>query len=152
MAYWLFKSEPNTYSYADLESDGRTEWDGVRNFQARNYLRDGVKEGDRVFFYHSNAKPQAIVGIAKVVRGPYPDFTAWEPGSPHPDPQSTPENPIWYLVDIAPEQALKRPVTLDEVKRIPGLEQMMLIKSSRLSIQPVRPAEWEIVVKIGMGG
>ena len=152
MAYWLFKSEPNTYSYEDLERDGRTEWDGVRNFQARNYLRDEVKEGDGVLFYYSNAKPQTIVAVARVVRGGYPDFTAWEADSPHPDPNSTPEKPTWFLVDIAPDRRFKRPITLDEVKTIPGLENMMLIKSSRLSIQPVRPEEWDIIVKIGMEG
>ena len=108
MAYWLFKSEPNTYSYDDLVRDGTSEWDGVRNFQARNFLRDEIKEGDGVLFYYSNAKPLVIVGTAVVTRSGYPDSTAWDPDSDHPDPKSTPDKPLWYMVDIQGGRAVSR--------------------------------------------
>lgn len=148
--YWLFKSEPNTYSYEDLVRDGETEWDGVRNFQARNMLRDEIKVGDGVLFYYSSAKPQSIVGTAKVVREGHGDETAWDPKSAHPDPKSTPDNPIWYVVDIAPGERFARPVTLDELKQIPGLEKMMVMRrGARLSVQPVTEAEWNIIRGIG---
>ena len=121
--YWLFKSEPTAYSFTDLmdEEDQTAEWDGVRNYQARNFLRDEVKIGDGVLFYHSNANPIAVVGTALVVREGYPDDTAWDPDSEHPDPKSTPENPIWFMVDIKGEAYLNKPVTLKEIKATPGL-------------------------------
>ena len=149
--YWLFKSEPTTYSFADLmaEKGRRTHWDGVRNFQARNLLRDEIQEGDGVLFYHSSTKPMAVVGTATVVRSGYPDHTAWDPKSDHPDPKSTPEKPLWYMVDIKAEERLAHPVTLDRMRRAPGLEQMMLLRQGRLSVQPVTEAEWTVV--IGMG-
>ena len=101
--YWLFKSEPTAYSFADLMDEPKqtAEWDGVRNYQARNFLRDEIKEGDYVLFYHSNAKPTGVVGTAVVVRNGYPDHTAWDPNSEHPDPKSSPEKPIWYMVDLS---------------------------------------------------
>ena len=98
--YWLFKSEPTAYSYDDLVGDVVAEWDGVRNYQARNMLRDEIKEGDGVLFYHSSIKPTAVIGTAKVVRNGYADHTAWDPTSQHPDPKSTPDSSIWYMVDI----------------------------------------------------
>ena len=148
--YWLFKSEPNAYSYADLQRDGVAEWDGVRNYQARNLLRDTIQEGDGILFYHSSVAPMAVVGTAVVVRGGYPDETAWEPDSAHPDPKSTPDNPIWYMVDIRAEREFESPVTLDAIKSTPGLEKMMVAqRGARLSIQPVTPEEWEIVTKMG---
>lgn len=148
--YWLFKSEPDTYSFEDLIRDGETEWDGVRNFQARNMLRDEIKPGDGVLFYYSSTKPQAIVGTAKVVREGHPDETAWDPKSGHADPKSTPDNPIWYVVDIAPAERFTRPITLDEMKQIPGLEKMMAIKrGARLSVQPVTEQEWNVIREIG---
>ena len=103
--YWLFKSEPSAYSFKDLlnEENKTAEWDGVRNYQARNFLRDDIKKGDEVLFYHSNAKPIGVVGTAKVVREGYPDHTAWDPESEHPDPKSTPSKPIWFMVDIQAE-------------------------------------------------
>jgi len=148
--YWLFKSEPGAYSYDDLVEDGVAEWDGVRNYQARNMLRDDIKEGDGVLFYHSSSKPLAVVGAATVVRGGYPDFTAWDPKSEHPDPKSTPENPIWYMVDIKADQSFVRHVTLEMMKTVPELKDMMLLRRGmRLSIQTVTPKEWETVVEMG---
>ena len=148
--YWLFKSEPGTYSFDDLVRDGSTEWDGVRNFQARNFLRDEMQVGDGVLFYYSSTTPQAVVGTATVVRRGHPDETAWDPTSVHPDPKSTPENPIWYVVDIAPAERFTRPVTLDEIKHVPELEKMMVIqRGARLSVQPVSEQEWEIIRGLG---
>ncbi len=150
-SYWLVKSEPNTYSFSDLqrEEDGTAEWDGVRNYQARNTMRDDMKAGDGVLFYHSNVKPMAVVGTATVVREGYPDDTAWDPSSEHPDPKSTPDRPIWYMIDIKAESEFARPVTLEEIKQTPGLEKMALVNRSRLSVQPVRPEEWRIIVALG---
>ena len=152
--YWLFKSEPTSYSFADLmsEPDRTAEWDGVRNYQARNFLRDEIKQGDGVLFYHSSTKPMAVIGTAVVVREGYPDDTAWDPSSEHPDPKSTPDNPIWYMVDIKAEQEFSSPVTLPEIKSTPGLEDMVLVNRSRLSVQPVRREEWEIIVAVGNKG
>ena len=148
--YWLLKSEPSAYSYDELVKDGVSEWDGVRNFQARNLLRDEIQEGDGVLFYHSNTKPMAVVGTATVVRSGYPDYTAWDPKSDHPDPKSTPDKPLWYMVDIKAGERFAHPVTLERMRRAPGLEQMTLLRQSRLSVQPVTEAEWAVV--IGMGG
>ncbi len=149
--YWLFKSEPTTYSFADLmgEKGRRTHWDGVRNYQARNLLRDDVQVGDGVLFYHSSTKPMAVIGTATIVREGYPDDTAWDPASDHPDPKSTPDNPIWYMVDIKAKAELARPVTLEEIKQTPGLEKMALVNRSRLSVQPVRPEEYRLIVDLG---
>lgn len=147
--YWLFKSEPAAYSYDDLMKDGVAEWDGVRNFQARNYLRDEVKAGDSVLFYHSNVNPMVAVGTATVVRSGYPDHTAWDPRSQHPDTKSTPDKPVWYMVDIKADKRLRRPVTLDEIKTVPELKGMVLVKNSRLSVQPVTEKEWKTILKMG---
>ena len=147
--YWLFKSEPSAYSFDDLVADGVAEWDGIRNYQARNLLRDEVQEGDGVLFYHSNAKPMAVVGTATVVRSGYPDHTAWDPDSEHPDPKSTPEKPLWFMVDIKAEQRFAHPVTMEEMRRAPALEQMTLLRQGRLSVQPVTAEEWESVLDMG---
>jgi predicted RNA-binding protein with PUA-like domain len=147
--YWLLKSEPSSYSYDDLVKDGVSEWDGVRNFQARNLLRDEIQEGDGVLFYHSSTKPMAVVGTGKVVRGGYPDHTAWDPKSDHPDPKSTPEKPLWYMVDISAEERFAHPVTLERMRLAPGLERMMLLRQGRLSVQPVTEAEWAVVIEMG---
>lgn len=132
MAYWLLKTEPGTYPWEQLVRDGRTHWDGVRNYLARNHLRD-MREGDRAFLYHS-VGPRLIVGTARVVREAYPDPT-------------TPD-PAWVCVDIVPEHPLPRPVSLDEVKANPSLQEMALIKLSRLSVQPVREEEWHEVLRM----
>lgn len=149
--YWLFKSEPSAFSLDDLKNrPGATEhWDGVRNYQARNFLRDEVKAGDLVLFYHSNIAEPAIVGIAEVVRAGYPDWTAFDPESDHFDPRSTPENPTWYMVDLRFVRELPRPVPLSKLKGIPALSGMALLHRSRLSIQPVRPQEWSEILRLG---
>lgn len=151
MNYWLFKTEPGCFSFDDLKNrPGMTEhWDGVRNFQARNFLRDSVKSGDLVLFYHSNIARPAIVGIAEVVREGYPDFTARDPDSEHFDPKASKDKPIWYMVDVRCQQALPREVTLEAIKNNPLLASMPLVKRSRLSIQPVTEEEWRIIVMTG---
>ncbi|MDA0770512.1 MAG: EVE domain-containing protein [SAR202 cluster bacterium Casp-Chloro-G4] len=150
--YWLMKSEPGAYSYSHLqkEEDQTAEWDGVRSYTGRNYMRDEMKIGDGVLFYHSNAKPNAIVGTAVVVQEGYPDDTAWDPDSEHPDPKSTPDAPIWYMVDIKAGIELKRPVTLQEIRNTKGLEDMVLVNNSRLSIQSVTKKQWDRILKMGM--
>ena len=149
--HWLFKTEPTSFSFDDLmKAPGRTTaWDGVRNFQARNTLRDEVKPGDLVFIYHSSTDPTGIAGIAEVVRGGYPDLTAFDPKDSHYDPKSKPDTPSWYLVDVRGVKALPRLITLDELRKVKGLEKMVLLqRGSRLSIQPVRPEEWEIITSL----
>lgn len=151
MAYWLFKTEPGCFSFDDLQSrPNMTEhWDGVRNFQARNFLRDQVKVGDRVLFYHSNIPEPSVVGVAEVVRGGYPDFTALDPNGEHFDPKASPANPIWYMVDVRYLAPLPRPVTLERIKGNPLLAAMPLVSRSRLSIQPVTPDEWHMILSMG---
>jgi predicted RNA-binding protein with PUA-like domain len=149
--YWLVKSEPDVFSFDDLLAAPKrtTYWDGVRNHAARNFLKDGMKTGDRVFFYHSMANPQAVVGICEVVREGYPDFTALDPAHPNHDPGATPEDPRWYMVDLRAVSRLGRPVTLAEIKARPELAEMALVRVGRLSVTPVTPAEWETVVAMG---
>ncbi len=151
--HWLVKSEPATFSFDDLlaKPARTTGWDGVRNFQARNFMRDEMKKGDLAFFYHSSADPTAIVGVAEVVREGYPDPTALDPKDPHHDPKSKPDAPSWFMVDLKAVEKFKRPVTLAELRAVKGLEKMVLLqKGSRLSVQPVSPGEWEIIHKLGM--
>lgn len=151
MNYWLFKTEPGCFSFSDLQSrPEKTEhWDGVRNFQARNFLRDSAKKGDRILFYHSNIPQPAIVGIAEIVREGYPDFTARDPGNEHFDPKASPENPIWYMVDVRYLQTFPKEVTLEAIKGNPLLVGMLLVNRSRLSIQPVTSVEWQIIMTMG---
>ena len=152
--YWLFKSEPNAYSFTDLmnEPDGWAEWDGVRNYQARNSMRDDMKVGDGILFYHSNTKPMSVVGVASVVREGYDDFHGLDPSDAHYDPKATQENPIWSMVDIKGEQAFPNPVNLDDIKANPQLKDMLLIrKGMRLSIQPVSKEEFDEVLVMGGG-
>lgn len=153
--YWLFKSEPDVFSFQDLKNSPSqtTEWEGVRNYQARNLLRDEIQIGDELFFYHSRQSPMHIAGIAKVVRDAHPDRHQFDPRSKYFDPKSDPSNPTWVLVDVAFHRDFKRPVTLEELKSTPGLENMMLLrKGARLSIQPVSPEEWKVVIALGMSG
>ena len=148
--YWLFKSEPTTYSYDDLVNDGVAEWDGVRNFQVRNWLRDDIKPGDRLLFWHSSAKPIGVVGTATVVREGYPDDTAWDPDSDHPDPKSTPDKPLWYMVDIKADQKFADIVTMEELRAEPALAEMMVLKrGNRFSITPVTEEEFNTVLRLG---
>jgi len=147
--YWLMKSEPNTYSIDDLARDGRTHWDGVRNYQARNFMRDQMKVGDEVLFYHSNAEPPGVVGIARVVREGYPDHTARDPKSKYFDPKASDEAPRWFMVDVEFVEKFGEIVPLDTLKATPGLENMLVTKKSRLSVQPVTESEFEIVRRLG---
>ena len=149
--HWLFKTEPGCFSFDDLKNrpDMTEHWDGVRNYQARNFLRDEVKRGDRVLFYHSSIPEPAVVGVAEVVREGYPDFTALDPTGEHFDPKASPTNPIWYMVDLRYCKPFSRPVTLEQIKGNPLLADMPLVKRSRLSIQPVTPDEWHIILVMG---
>ncbi|HEY1783914.1 MAG TPA: EVE domain-containing protein [Pirellulales bacterium] len=147
---WLLKTEPDCFSIRDLAASPRqtTCWSGVRNFQARNFMRDEMAVGDRVLFYHSNAEPPAIVGTAVVVRRGYPDHTAWDPKDvDHFDPKASADNPIWQMVDIRLESIFDEPLALPRLREVPGLKQMELLrKGSRLSVQPVTAAEFDIVL------
>jgi len=154
MPYWLMKSEPSTFSIQDLQRGARqtTCWDGVRNFQARNFMR-AMRTGEQVLFYHSNADPPAAVGIAEVVKEAYPDASAFDPTDLHYDPQSTPEHPRWDMVDIRLVRVFPQPLSLERLRQEPGLKRMELLrKGSRLSVQPVRPEEWKIVLRLAGGG
>lgn len=145
------KSEPDAFSWDDLlaAKDQTTSWDGVRNYQARNMLRDEIKKGDLVFFYHSRVNPQVIAGIAKVVRDGYPDDSQFDAKSKYFDEKSDPENPRWFMVDIRADKTFKYPVSLPRMKATPGLEDMSLLrKGNRLSVQPVTPEEWKIVTAL----
>ncbi len=151
MNYWLMKSEPDVFGIDHLKAmPNKTEhWDGVRNYQARNMMRDDMKKGDLVFFYHSNCKEPGIVGIMQVVKEGYPDFTSWNPESKYYDPKSTEENPRWFMVDIKFKRKLKRTITLNELKEHPGLEEMALVRrGNRLSIMPVSEQEWDIILDL----
>lgn len=150
MKYWLMKCEPSAYTIDDLQRDGKTSWEGVRNYQARNLMRDEMKAGDKVLFYASNADPSGVTGIAAIVAPGYADRFATQKGHKYFDPKATAENPIWFMVDIAFVEKFPRIVPLDTLKETPGLEEMMVIrKGSRLSIQPVTKREFDIVVKLG---
>lgn len=149
-SYWLVKSEPSAYSFADLisEENMTAEWDGVRNYTARNNMQK-MKVGDKVLFYHSMIVPPQVVGTTVVVREAYPDDTAWDPSSEHPDPKSTPEKPVWFMVDLKAQARMKSPVTLKDVKAHPMLQDMALVKFSRLSVQPVTKSEWDCILNLG---
>ncbi len=152
--YWLFKSEPDCFSFADLVASPQrtTGWDGVRNYQARNFLRDQVKEGDGVLFYHSNANPPAVAGIAEVIREAHPDPTAFDPEAQHHDPKSDPSNPTWFQVTIRAVRPIDPPLDLPRLRTISALSQMELLrKGSRLSIQPVTPDEWKTILALAEG-
>lgn len=147
LAYWLMKSEPDAYSIDDLERDGTEPWDGIRNYQARNMIRDDMKMGDGVLFYHSSCKVPAVVGLAKIASAAYPDPTQFDPKAKYYDPKSPEENPRWMLVDVAFERKLKRPVPLSELKEHPGLADFRLnMRGNRLSIFPVSKKHWNIVL------
>ncbi len=150
--YWLMKTEPESFSITDLAKAPRqtTFWDGVRNYQARNLLRDEMQVGDGVLFYHSNADPPAVVGTAEVVRTGYPDPTQFDPGSHHHDPGARPDQPRWYMIDVKLGSIFARAVGLPELREHPGLSEMVLLrKGSRLSVQPVTAKEWSVIVKLG---
>jgi predicted RNA-binding protein with PUA-like domain len=148
--YWLMKSEPDAFSISDLKSrPKKTEhWDGVRNYQARNFMR-AMKKGDLAFFYHSSCEVPGVYGIIEVARAAYPDHTAWDPENHHYDPKSTPERPLWFMVDVRFKRELKKPVTLTAIKMQPALKQMRLVqRGSRLSVMPVTAKEWNTILKL----
>jgi predicted RNA-binding protein with PUA-like domain len=148
--YWLMKSEPDTYSIDHLARDGVTPWEGVRNFQARNLLRDEIHVGDGVLFYHSSTQPPGVAGLAEVVHESYPDRTQFDPASPYFDPKSTPDTPRWFVVDVRFAERFPAVVPLAVLQKTPGLENMRVTKKGmRLSVQPVTPEEWDIVVALG---
>ena len=149
MPYWLVKSEPDCYSIDDLLQDKKTFWDGVRNYQARNYLRDGMKLGDLVLYYHSSTEIPAIVGVAKVVKESYPDHTAFDPKCDHFDVKSKKESPTWMMVDLAFVRKIDPPITLESLRQVKELAKMTLLqKGSRLSVQPVTESEFNVVISL----
>lgn len=148
--YWLMKSEPSCFSIDDLQKakNQTSPWDGVRNYQARNYMRDQMQIGDGILFYHSNCNPPGIIGLAEVCSKPYPDFTAFDPHSEHPDPKSTIDNPRWFMVDIRFKEKFSHLISLDELKKHHELAQMPLVrKGNRLSVMPVTATEWDFIVR-----
>jgi predicted RNA-binding protein with PUA-like domain len=151
MKYWLMKSEPEAFSIDDLKSRPQQSehWDGVRNYQARNMMRDEMKVGDQVFFYHSNCTEPCIVGIATVVKEGYPDHTAFDPENKHYDPKSKPEQPTWMMVDVKYVRYLRRNITLTELKTYPELAELALVRrGNRLSIMPVSESQWAFILSI----
>jgi predicted RNA-binding protein with PUA-like domain len=148
--FWLLKSEPDCYSIDDLQRDGATFWSGIRNYQARNYMRDDMRQGDGVLFYHSGAEPPCVVGIAEVAREGYGDHTALDPDDDHFDAKATPDTMIWSMVDVRFVKKFTEPVPLATLKATPGLERMVVAqRGSRLSVQPVTDEEWSIVTRLG---
>lgn len=147
ISHWLMKSEPDTFSIDDLKARGSEPWDGVRNFQARNFMRDGMRVGDGVFFYHSNCAEPGIVGLAKVASAAYPDPSQFDPKSDYFDPGASRDNPRWMLVDVAFVRKLKRTITLKELQALPSLAEMALVrKGNRLSVMPVTATEWKTIL------
>ena len=151
MNYWLFKSEPDAFSIDDLKAmkGKKDHWDGIRNYQARNLMRDEMVKGDLGFFYHSSCKVPGIVGIVEVVKEAYPDHTAWDPEGKYYDPKSSPDNPRWVMVDVKFRQKFSEVIPLEKLRTIAKLDGMVLLKKgSRLSIQPVSKSDWNTIVKI----
>ncbi|MBU2893045.1 EVE domain-containing protein [Colwellia sp. D2M02] len=148
MKYWLFKSEPDVFSIDDLAAkpNQQEHWDGIRNYQARNFLRDEVKLGDQVFFYHSSCKQLGIAGIAEVVKESYPDHSQFDPESKYFDPKSSPDNPRWVMVDIQLKEKFSEILSLQKIKSLAGINDIGLVKKGhRLSIMPVSEVEWHIL-------
>ena len=148
MHYWLMKSEPDVYSIDDLERDGSTHWDGVRNYAARNNMLR-MQVGDLVLFYHSNANPPSVAGIARVCKEAYPDDSQWDKRSKYFDAKASKGRPRWFMVDVEFVDKLRAPVTLETLKTTKGLEDMVVTKRGRLSVQPVKPLEFEVVRQLG---
>ena len=148
--YWLLKCEPAAYTIDDLARDGRTSWEGVRNYQARNFMRDEMQIGDGVLFYASNADPSGVTGLAEIVRAGYPDHFSWTKGHKYYDAASSEAAPVWYMVDVGFVERFPVILPLDGLKSTKGLEKMMVTqKGSRLSVQPVTKAEFDIVIRLG---
>lgn len=150
MRYWLLKSEPDVYSIDDLARDRTTHWDSIRNFQARNFIRDDMKPGDRAFFYHSSTKPPGVAGIVEIASEGYADPSARDPKSDYYDAAATDDDPRWYMVDVRFVRKFPTLLSLDELKANPALADMVLLKRSRLSVQPVDRRHFDIIV--GMAG
>ncbi len=150
MAYWLMKSEPSAYSIDDLKREGQTHWDGIRNYQARNYMRE-MQLGDEAFFYHSNCKPPGIVGTMKVIKTVYTDHTAFDPKDIHFDPKSKKDQPRWEMVDLAYGATFPKLLSLAELRAEPSLETLVILrKGNRLSITPLSKAEWQVILKLAV--
>jgi predicted RNA-binding protein with PUA-like domain len=148
--YWLMKCEPDAYTIDALQKDGKTSWEGVRNYQARNFMRDDMQDGDGVLFYASNADPSGVTGVAQIARAGYPDHTAWTKGHRYFDDGTKKDAPAWFMVDLSFVERFAGVVPLETLKATKGLEEMMVTKKgSRLSVQPVTKAEFDIVVKLG---
>ncbi|MCA9651387.1 MAG: EVE domain-containing protein [Myxococcales bacterium] len=148
--FWLLKSEPDTYSIDDLKRDGTGPWDGVRNFSARNRLRE-MKRGELALFYHSSTKPTGVVGLCRVAKEAYPDPSQFDPESDYYDPKATEEKPRWSMIDVRYVSHLPQMVTLEEIKATPEFGEMVLVKRARLSVQPVTREEFERIVELGGG-
>jgi predicted RNA-binding protein with PUA-like domain len=151
MSYWLMKSEPDVFGIDDLKAlpNKTDKWEGVRNYQARNMMRDDMRKGDLVFFYHSNCKEPGIVGIMKIVRDGYPDFTAFDPQEKYYDPKSDPDKPRWYMVDVRYVRKLKRVITLSELKEHDELADLPLVRrGNRLSVMPVSDKHWDFILSL----
>lgn len=151
MNYWLMKSEPDVYSIDDLKNAaGKTDtWDGIRNYQVRNMMRDEMKKGDLAFFYHSNCKTPGIAGIMKINRAGYPDYTAFDPKEKYFDPKSDPDNPRWYMVDVRFVRKFKRIITLTELKKQTELADLPLVRrGNRLSVMPLSKQQWDYILSL----
>ncbi|HVM33676.1 MAG TPA: EVE domain-containing protein [bacterium] len=146
--YWLMKAEPDVYPVEQWQKDGVTFWDGVRNYTARNFLRERMKKGQGMLFYYSGAKPSGIIGVGEIVKEGYPDPSAFDPKDPHYDEKSDPKNPTWYCVDVRHKKTLKSILPIDFLKKQPELKNMALFKYSRLSVQPVTDREWAFIQKL----
>ncbi len=151
--FWLMKCEPAAYTIDDLARDGRTSWEGVRNYQARNFMRDQMQVGDQVLFYASNADPSGVTGLARIARAAYPDEFSWKKGHKYYDAASTKDKPLWFMVDLEFVERFPAIVPLEILKRTKGLEKMLVNqKGSRLSVQPVTKSEYSVVVRLGRKG
>ncbi|WP_440824060.1 EVE domain-containing protein [Psychrobacter cryohalolentis] len=150
MAYWLIKSNPSCFSIKDLEGAGTEMWDGVRNYRARNFMRDDMQVGDKAFFYHSSAKPSGVAGIVTISQAGYPDITQFHPEHRHYDPKATAENPRWYMVDVTFNQAFNNILPLSELKFLPALEDSLLLRKGceQLTIIPLVPKHWYAIMDI----
>ncbi len=149
MKYWLMKNEPEDYSIDDLERFGIDHWDGIRNYQVRNFMRDEMSVGDQAFFYHSNCKVPGIYGMMEVVTEAYPDHTAWDPDEKYHDARSTPELPVWLMVDVKFVCKFENPVTLKELRSYPELSDMRILqRGNRLSVTPLSTEHWNFILEL----
>ena len=149
MKYWIMKSEPDAYGIDDLKRDKVEHWDGIRNYQVRNMMRDLMQKGDMAFFYHSNCKPPGIAGTMEIVKTAYPDFTAFDPDSKYFDPKSNPDSPRWLMVDVKFKKKFKQFISLDDLKAASSLKNMLILrKGNRLSITEISKKEWDAINKL----